>query len=64
MASAIKALSADEQARRERIEAEWANAGWCVGAVRPPHPHSAARPPHAVPQVDQDNWQPNKRCCP
>ncbi len=63
MASAIKAQPADEQARREKIEAEWANVGWCVGAIRPPSSHGPARAPRANPQVDRDNWQPNQRCC-
>lgn len=62
MASAIKVPPAEEQARREQIEAEWAHVGWCVGAVRP---HGPARTPRAVPPVDRDNWQPtNQRCCP
>ncbi|HML22029.1 MAG TPA: hypothetical protein PKD09_10285 [Aggregatilinea sp.] len=65
MASAIQARPAEEQARREQIEAEWANVGWCVGAVRPPSSHDPARAPRAALPVDRDNWQPtNQRCCP
>lgn len=64
MAYEGKAQPADSQARRQQIEAEWASAGQCAG-MHPPRGAQRAMPgAPVVPEVKQDNWQPNRRCCP
>lgn len=64
MAPEVKAQPDDQQARREQIVSEWANAGWCAGMLRARSHALSNRPRPASLEADRENWQPNQRCCP
>jgi len=64
MASEGKVQPVDPQARRQQIEAEWARAGQCAGMHLTRGAHRAMPGVPVIPEAKQDNWQPNRRCCP